>query len=120
MKNLALLIVFLFLSFSVNSQNTPADQVAVGDILVIEGPSTHNYKHIDFPKANIIYKRGGIPNFDDLYQSQVKVIETTTKKDGSKEVVLQRVDGKKFFNAFPTVSADLTKALNSGELVKKG
>lgn len=119
MKNLAFLLVFLFLSFSMISQNTPADQVVVGDILVIEAPSTHNYKHIDFPKANIIYKKGGIPNFDQVYQSQVKVIETKTKKDGSQEVVLQRVDGRNFFNAFPTVSADLTKALNSGELVKK-
>ena len=36
-----------------------------------------------------------------------------------KIVVLERVDGKKFFNRFPVVTVDLENALNTGELVVK-
>ena len=48
------------------------------------------------------------------------VVESINKKaDNTIEVILKRKDGKKFFNYLPTVSANLEKAIEKGELTFK-
>ena len=47
---------------------------------------------------------------------KVEIIDYTYTSDGSMEVTLKRLDGKKFFRKFPTIKADLEVALSTGEL----
>ena len=47
---------------------------------------------------------------------KVEIIDYTYTSDGSTEVTLKPVDGKKFFRKFATVKADLEDALSTGEL----
>ena len=49
---------------------------------------------------------------------KVEIINYTYTSDGSTQVTLKRLDGKKFFRKFPTIKADLEDALSSGELTE--
>ncbi|MFD1315701.1 hypothetical protein [Namhaeicola litoreus] len=119
MKKIFIIFAFVLFALQTNAQEMNNSNVQVGDALIIQKPSTPSFKHIYFPKDNFIIKRGGIVNYDNIYANEVHVVKIVEKKDGSQEVVLQRTDGKKFFKTYNTVRADLTKALESGELTKK-
>jgi hypothetical protein len=87
-----------------------------GTILTLGTVSASGYGHIDFPRKNIIIKRGAIANFNALEGEKVRVKEVRSD-NGATEVVLQREDGRNFFRFWPTVTADLEQALKKGELV---
>lgn len=91
--------------------------LTTGDILFLGKPSSGNsYQHIDFPKKNIIIKRGGIANFNKLTGQKVVVHQIINVKDGSTLAILKKKNGKNFFRFFPKIQCHLNKALNSGEL----
>jgi len=119
MKKILIIFAFVLFALQTNAQGIQDPNVQVGDALIIQKPSTPNFKHIYFPKDNFIIKRGGIVNYDNIYANEVHVVKIVDKKDGTQEVVLKRTDGKKFFKTYSTVRADLGKALESGELVLK-
>jgi len=100
---------------TVNDQNDPQ----VGDILVISEPNAHMYRHIDFPRLNMIVKRGGIASYKSVYGNEVVVRAIEENPDGTTEVILERRNGKKFFRHLKSVKADFNKAIESGELVFK-
>ena len=113
MKNLFLVALF-FGCFSITfAQNEPK----VGDALTIKEPSSQLYNHIDFPRLNILVKRGSLPNYKSVYNNDVVVEEVITKKDGSVDVVLKKKDGSKFFGFLPKVKANYSKALAANEIV---
>jgi hypothetical protein len=112
--------IFLVFSASMlNAQSTlnqDAIDVKVGDIFEIGKPETNTYKHINFPKANFIIKRGGFANYKRAEGQKVVVTSVKEKKDGSTQVKIKRTDGNRFFGSHTVVSVDFNEALTSGEL----
>ncbi|SHJ37519.1 hypothetical protein [Pseudozobellia thermophila] len=106
-------IPFLLSGVMLNAQ----ENVNVGDVLEIGSPDARTYKHIDFPRANFIIKRGGIANYKNLKGQKVVVTAIEEKKDGSKEIKLKKVNGNRFFGSHAVVAANYRKALETGELV---
>lgn len=116
------ILFFVFAMYSLvlfgQSQKATAD-VRIGAIYEIGKPTTHAYKHINFPRPNMVIKRGGIANYKRLKGRIVIVTELQNKKDGSIMVKLKRKDGKRFFGSHPVVTAALHDALESRELLAK-
>lgn len=90
--------------------------VKVGDVLEIGKPESKTYRHIDFPRANFIIKRGGIANYEAVEGEKVVVTSIQEKKNGTTQIKLKRTDGGRFFGSHKVVSADIKEALASGEL----
>ncbi|WP_027076889.1 hypothetical protein [Maribacter antarcticus] len=115
MKKLGLYLAFITSVGLLNAQEQD-NTIAIGDVLVLSQPSSSSYQYIDFPKPNIIIKRGAIATFNNLIGKKLIVIEIITTEDGSKDVVLTRKDGRNFFRFFPKVTSNLDKALANKEL----
>ncbi|QLE01041.1 hypothetical protein HX109_05480 [Galbibacter sp. BG1] len=113
MKKRLFIAVFSFFAFAVQAQDK---EVKVGDVLKINSISEQTYNHIDFPRKNIIIKRGGVPNFKSVYNNEVVVTDVATNNDGEQVATLKRTDGRKFFTSFPSVKANVTKAIAAEEL----
>lgn len=116
MKKLTIVTVMLIFTGMLNAQENDK-LVAKGDIVVLGTPEGQRYEHIDFPRRNIIMKRGATANFKALAHKNLVVEAVDTKRDGSTQVTLKRHDGINFFRFYPTVTANLEKALVEGELV---
>jgi hypothetical protein len=115
MKKLGLYLALITSVGLLNAQEQ-GSTIAIGDVLVLSQPSSSSYLYIDFPKPNIIIKRGAIATFNNLIGQKLTVIEIITTKDGGKDAVLVRKDGRNFFRFFPKVTSNLNKALANGEL----
>lgn len=112
-------IALLFSLSVLNAQDatTPVqNDVQVGDVFEIGAPEANTYKHIDFPRANFIIKRGGIANYKVAEGQKVVVTSVKEKKDGTTQVKIKRNDGGLFFGSHTVVAADFGDALASGEL----
>ncbi|MBU2945480.1 hypothetical protein [Zobellia uliginosa] len=96
---------------------TSVSNVQIGDVLEIGAPKSVNYKHINFPRANFIIKRGGLANYKALKGNRVVVTSIESKKDGSTEINIKPKNGGRFFGSHAIVSADVSNALASGELL---
>lgn len=115
MKKICLL---LFLAFGVSfANNNPLNQnnPQVGDVLVINA-SGSKYNHIDFPKLNIIAKRGKVANYKSVHGNEVVVKEVINEANGNTYVILEKKDNTKFFGFLNEVKANYEKSLNSGEI----
>jgi hypothetical protein len=113
-KYILFLFTLLFVGV-INAQNL-SQSVEIGDQFIISQPISDTYKHIDFPKKNIIIKRGAIADFKSLNGLKLMVTDITYSKSQDQIVTLKRVDGKPFFRFFNTVEANLDKAIASNEL----
>ncbi len=112
-------IALLFSVSLLNAQNNVdqmTTEVKVGDVFEIGKPESNMYKHIDFPRANFIIKRGGIANYKRAEGEKVVVTSVKEKKDGSTKIKIRRTDGGRFFGSHTVVTADFHDALESGEL----
>ncbi|MFV9550895.1 hypothetical protein [Algibacter sp. PT7-4] len=119
MKNLLFTIILVFgvLFANANTKTTYNNtNPKVGDVLKIKTPKTVAFKHIDFPRLNFIVKRGGVANYKSVYNELV-IVKKVIDKNGDIHVVLERKDGKKFFNYLKQVTANYTESLESGEMV---
>lgn len=105
----------LICTFSVTAQSEAYD-FAEGDVLELGEASGSRYQNIDFPRKNIIIKRGAIADFKGLVGVKLVIQEIMNDKKGEKIAVLKRTDGRNFFRFFPQVEARLSKAITSGEL----
>ncbi|MCR1024655.1 hypothetical protein NQT66_07535 [Cellulophaga baltica] len=113
------LIIFLFSVSFLNAQtyiNEASVKVRVGDLFKIGKPKASAYKHIDFPKANFIIKKGGIANYKNTEGELVVVTAIKEKKNGVTQVYIRRKDGGRFFGSHTVVRADVNQALSTGEL----
>lgn len=116
MRIMIFALLFVVATININAQNAIPQDVKVGDVFEIGSPDAPQFKHIDFPRANFIIKKGGIADFKRVVGEKVVVTAVKEKKDGTVEVRIKKTDGKRFFNSHPVVKADLKNALESGEL----
>ena len=116
MRKIILALLFVVATTNINAQNANPQDIKVGDVLEIGKPDTPKFKHIDFPRANFIIKKGGIANYKTVVGNKVVVTDIKEKKDGTVVVKIKKTDGKRFFNSHPVVKSDLKDALESGEL----
>tara|TARA_R110002072_G_scaffold39919_1_gene113889 strand:- start:574 stop:936 length:363 start_codon:yes stop_codon:yes gene_type:complete len=103
---------------TMNAQDVMNKSITVekGDIIEIGHPSTSKYKHIKFPRANFIIKRGGIANYKAALGEEVVVTNVKTTKGGSTKVDVKRKDGRRFFNTVSTVTINFEEALEANEI----
>lgn len=99
---------------ALQAQNMEEPQV--GEVLLMSSQDGNGFDHVHFPKLNFIMKRGGVGNWTNFRGTKVVVKEQYPDSEGSKFVVLERADGRKFFKLLPSVTASFNKALASGEL----
>lgn len=117
MRKYILLFALSIFTLSLTAQSdTKATDVKIGDIYKIGAPEKNTYEHINFPKPNIIIKRGGIANYNRVEGSKVVITSIKEKKNGTIEVKIKRQDGGRFFGSHKVIKADLNDALSSGEL----
>tara|TARA_R110002020_G_scaffold199626_6_gene401123 strand:+ start:278 stop:643 length:366 start_codon:yes stop_codon:yes gene_type:complete len=118
MKKYVIASLLMFGTLSIEAQiNTDKEQtVQVGDIMELKEPESGNYNYVKFPKSNFIIKKGGTPNLKELYGEEVLVAKIKSTKDDATKIKIKRKDGKKFFNAFPSVTVILPDALYAGEI----
>ncbi|WP_273568293.1 hypothetical protein [Maribacter halichondriae] len=114
MKKAVIFIVSIFMTVTLMAQES-SDFVKKGTVLTLGPVSASGYKHIDFPRKNIIIKRGAIADFNNLEGRKV-IVEEVQTENGTTEVVLKRKDGRNFFRFWTTVTTDIEKALAKGEL----
>lgn len=113
-----LLVLFLFSNFNYVLGQENDIIISKGTTYTLSGPEGHTYNHIDFPRRNIIIKRGAIADYNSLIGLEIVIKDLKKEKNGSTKVILERKDGRPFFRFFPTVEANLEKAIAVGELKK--
>jgi hypothetical protein len=114
MKKTLLALVALGSFSYMNAQHIEENSnIEIGDQLIITKPT--NAKHINFPKKNMIIKRGAIAYFENLRGVKVKVthIKQSTKNT---VITLKREDEKPFFRFYKNITAKAEKAIEAGEL----
>lgn len=120
MKKILYLLVFTCcISFAnTNAEIAKIDNnPEVGDVLKINQPKNVSFKHIDFPKLNIVAKRSGKSNYKSVY-GELVIVKKVIDKNGDLHVVLARKDGKKFFGFQKHVTANYNGSIEAGEIVK--
>ena len=116
MRKIVFCMLFAFTGYLVQAQQKQQVNIQKGVVLTIESPSASDYQHVQFPRKNFIIKRGGIADMKTVLGKKVEIIDYVYTSNGSTEVTLKRVDGKRFFRKFPTITARLEDAIRSGEL----
>lgn len=115
MKKAVFFMAFLLCTIGLTAQSDTYD-FAEGDVLELGEASGSRYTSIDFPRKNMILKRGAIADFNNLVGKKLVIQEIQNNKEGEVIAILKRTDGLNFFRFFPQVTADLSKAIASGEL----
>jgi len=114
--------ILIFATFCVavlstlTAQDKYDDLVEVGDELIIGSPFKDNYQFIQVPKKNFIIKKGGIAKINSLVDNKVVVTKKVYAKNNKVMVTFTQSNGRKFFNAYRTLKADLNAAISNGEL----
>ncbi|QHI35521.1 hypothetical protein IMCC3317_08670 [Kordia antarctica] len=118
MKNTVLAtILLIFFSSSIYSQNSNST-IQVGDTFTIGEAYNDNYKHINFPNANFIIKKGGIASYSNIKGEKVEVTSIEEKKDGSLVATIQLTSKRQFFNSHKYVTVVINEAIRNKELMK--
>ncbi|VXB79436.1 conserved exported hypothetical protein [Flavobacterium sp. 9AF] len=110
------LILFLAFSFINTYSQEKTTQQDIKKVYVLKSVQNNAYQHIYFPKTNFIKKRGGFENYETLIDKKVIVTKRVKQKKDSWIVLLKLEDGTNFFGVYPTIEADLEKAIEKGEL----
>lgn len=115
MKNLIIVCLFALGTLSLSAQNEKT-AIEKGTILQIATPSSQEYKHIDFPRNNIIIKRGGIASNNLVIGKKVVVTKVTQLEDGTTQIRVKPADKSRFYNAISSVTLHYENALASQEI----
>lgn len=118
MRNHILFIVLISLFSGVIYSQSSNTSVKTGDVFVIGEVDNNNYKHIKFPKANFIIKKGGIANYNNVKGKKVEVTSIKEKKDGSLIATIKLTSNKNFFNSHKYVTVEISEAINQKELLR--
>ena len=118
MKNFLMAVLIVLGSLSLNAQETSIE-INKGDIYVIVKPSGNNYKHINFPRQNIILKKGGVLTNQTVNGKEVIVTKVTRKNNGSTKIKVKPTDGTGFYKVIKSVSINFEEAIKSGEIKVK-
>ncbi|MBZ9788329.1 dihydroorotase [Psychroflexus sp. CAK57W] len=117
MKNKILLTLLAsFFTGMIFAQNVDST-VNVGDVLTIGEVENNDYQHINFPRANFIIKKGGLPNYSYVKGEKVE-ITSVKEKNGSLIATIKLTSRKSFFNSHKYITVDIEKALEGKELVR--
>ncbi len=114
MKPIIVLFAFFLFAFLGNAQENHANQVKIGDQLIIGEPAGVLYQSINVPRKNFIIKKGGIPNMSALENSVVTI--TKISHSDNPIITFKKSNGRKFFRAYRTLTAELNGAIDSGEM----
>jgi len=116
-KNIRFAIALLFFTFTRYSQTKPMP-IAVGDVFVVGAVENNNYTYINFPKPNIIIKKGGLVNFRNVVGKKVRITSIKEKKNGTLVATIQLASKRLFFKSHKTVTVKINKALQHKELLR--
>jgi len=119
MKNVFILFFVAIFSSSLISAQKSDNNFKKGDVFIISKVENNNYKHIYFPKKNFIIKKGGIVNFENVYEQNIEIVSTKTDKKGNLIATIKLVSGKRFFNSHKYLKANISRALLEKELKRK-
>ncbi|MFK7747198.1 MAG: dihydroorotase [Kordia sp.] len=117
-KHILVAVIFSLFTSLLFAQKTSTD-VNVGDIFVIGEVYNDNYKHINFPKANLIIKKGGIATYKHIKGAEVVVTSVDKKKDGSVMATIKLTSKKSFFNSHKFITVAIDEAVRQKELIAK-
>ncbi|MFI8604863.1 hypothetical protein ACIGCP_10400 [Cellulophaga baltica] len=110
-------IIFIFMAmYTLGGHSQTTTNLQEGTVVVLANPNRENYKHIDFPRKNIIIKRGALADFNSLVGTKLVIKEYKATNDHNQVASLMRQDGKPFFRFFSSVEANIEQAIESGEL----
>ena len=115
MKNYVIAVLIVVGSLSLNAQETNIE-VKKGDIYEIVTPSGKSYKYINFPRKNIILKKGGVLTNQTVNGKEVIVTKVTKKNNGSTKIKVKPTDGTGFYKVIKSVTIHFEEALKSGEI----
>ncbi|MFX0556370.1 hypothetical protein ACOCEA_06205 [Maribacter sp. CXY002] len=117
MRNVMFVFVLILASLNLIGQDN-SKMVTDGAILIINKKQNMPFDHIDFPRTNFIIKRGAIANYKSLNGIAVKIKLSYVNTKGNQMAKLTPIAGGKFFNRYTYVSANLSKAIESNELIQ--
>jgi len=88
-----------------------------GDVFQIGNANYNNYKHINFPRANFILKKGGVSNYKNVIGQKVVISSIDEKSNGKRIATIKLVEQRKFFNSHKYVTVDIDEAIKNKELL---
>jgi hypothetical protein len=115
-NNILSSVLAFFVSVFIYGQTSTLD-FNKGDFFLIGTANYDNYKHINFPKANFIIKKGGIASYKNIKGQKVVVTSVKEKNNGKKVATIRLVDSRRFFNSHKYITVDIDEALKSKELL---
>jgi len=115
-NNILSTVLAFFVSVFMYGQ-TSTSNFNKGDIFQIGTADYDNYKHINFPRANFIIKKGGIANYKNIKGQKVVVTSVKEKSNGKKVATIKLVDSRRFFNSHKYITVDIDEALKTKELL---
>lgn len=119
MKTIHKIILFGLLFFSINTFSQEVDSSTFIDkTYIIQSVPNDNYQYISFPKPNFIKKRGGFANYDALVGEKITIAKIVKEKKTGTVVSIKLENGNKFFGVYPSIDANLQKAIEKGELLE--
>ena len=104
-KNLLIAIALIFFTVTLYSQNI-SSPIAVGDVFVVGALENNNYTYINFPKLNIIIKKGDLVNFKNVVVTSIK-----EKRNGTLVTTIQLASKRLFFKSHKTVTVKIKEAI---------
>ncbi|MEO2064118.1 MAG: hypothetical protein ABGW97_14135 [Christiangramia sp.] len=115
MRNLQILLFVILMGFSALAQDK---KPVIGDRFVLHVSEHHHLESLLAPQKNFILKKNGVVNFKSLHGVPLYVSAVKTKKAYTR-LILKRLDGRKFFNAFSSISVNYEQALELREIQQK-
>jgi hypothetical protein len=115
-NNILSFVLAVFTSIFMYGQTSTSD-FNKGDVFQIGTANFNNYKHINFPKANFIIKKGGIANYKNIKGQKVVITSVKEKDNGKKIATIKLADSRKFFNSHKYISVDIEEAIKNKELI---
>lgn len=115
-NNLLTSALAFFVTAFMYSQSATSDFNA-GAIFLIGNAKYNNYKHINFPEANFIIKKGGIANYKNIKGKKVVITSIEEKSNGKRIATIKLVELRKFFNSHTYVTVDINEAIKNKELI---
>lgn len=109
-KNLLFAIELIFFTVTLYSQNM-SSPIAVGDVFVVGALENNNYTYINFPKLNIIVKKGDLVNFKNVVGKKVVVTSIKEKRNGTLVATIQLTSKRLFFKSHKTVTVKIKEAI---------
>ncbi len=117
MKNKILTSVLaFFISIFIYSQSSTSDFKA-GNVFLIGNVKYNKYKHINFPRANFIIKKGGMADYKNIKGKKVIITSIDENSNGERIATIKLVELRKFFNSHAYVTVDIKKAIKNKELL---